>query len=210
VAAVYPAEVEQLVARITGAHHVVTFGYGYRSAAAYRNTLSPLRCQVTTEPATDVHVDYTPQRAQEIARDLLQQTGIAFRAPRRFIALTLWRAFSRSPQDWPLTVCDARSVSPEEGIPDPTFPVAALPDQAVPESVQLTAPPGGGMTFHFNRRHRWHYFPNMTRHEVVAFVQHDSAHGALWRTPHASFADLAASGAPSRESVEVRAMAYFF
>src|SRR5262249_10568470 len=53
VSAIYPAEIEQLVRSLTGAHHVVTFNYGYRNAARYREGLSPLRCQVTTEPATD-------------------------------------------------------------------------------------------------------------------------------------------------------------
>src|SRR5437773_9293344 len=33
---IYPAEVARLVTRLTSAHRVVTFGYGYRTAAAYR------------------------------------------------------------------------------------------------------------------------------------------------------------------------------
>src|SRR5262245_10985623 len=99
VSTVYPAEVEKLVRNLTGAHHVVTFNYGYRNAAAYRNGLSPLRCQVTTEPATDVHIDYTPQRANEVAFGFLHQIGIPPSTMRRFIALNVWRTFTPPPQD---------------------------------------------------------------------------------------------------------------
>jgi hypothetical protein len=211
VAEIYPAEVERLVRRLTNAHRVVTFGYGYRSAAAYRGKLNPLRCQVTTEPATDVHIDYTPQRANEVALRFLQHLGIRPDAVRRFVALNVWRPFTAPPQDWPLTVCDARTVTVGEGIPDPTLPVAVLPDlAAMPGTVPLTAPPGCGMTFHFNPQHRWNYFPYMTRDEVVVFVQYDSSRPGFWRTPHASFVDTSAGNVAPRESIEVRAIAYFF
>jgi hypothetical protein len=211
VALLYPPEIEQLVMHLTGAPRVVTFGFGHRSAAGYGTVLNPLRCQVTTQPATDVHVDYTPFRAGEVAYFLLQQTGIPPSAVRRLIVLNVWRAITDPPQNWPLTVCDASSVTAEEGVADPTIPVEVLPKKKeIPKILPPTPPPGGGMTFHFSAAHRWHYFPAMTRDEALVFVQHDSARHGVWRTPHASFADPRAAHAVPRESVEIRAIAYFF
>ena len=39
------------------------------------------------------------------------------------------RAFSEPPQDWPLAVCDGRSVAPDEGTPNVMAVVDALPNR---------------------------------------------------------------------------------
>ena len=63
--------------------------------------------------------------------------------------------------------------------------------------------------FHFNPRHRWWYFPNMTASEVLLLKFYDSDRSAPWRTPHTAFRDSSFPEAITRESIEFRSVAYF-
>jgi hypothetical protein len=129
---------------------------------------------------------------------------------RRFMAINLWRAFSDPPQDWPLALCDGRSVDPHEGVPNPMLRVDALPDpDTIPERLPDDAARPEGFVFRFNPLHRWYYLPNMTRDEVLLLKLFDSDQSGAWRVPHASFADHSAAYAIPRESIEIRTVAYF-
>lgn len=59
--------------------------------------------------------------------------------------------------------------------------------------------------------HRWFYFPNMTKDEVILFKQWDSDPEKPGRICfHTSFDDpLSSTEAPTRQSIEVRFIAYF-
>ena len=52
---------------------------------------------------------------------------------------------------------------------------------------------------------------NTTTNSVARdlFYQYDSLRHGAWRVPHASFADRSHGGLPPRESIEIRAIAYF-
>jgi hypothetical protein len=63
--------------------------------------------------------------------------------------------------------------------------------------------------FHFSPAHRWWYFSNMTRDEVLLFKFHDSDPTKALRTPHTAFQDPSFADARIRESVEFRTIAYF-
>ncbi len=60
-------------------------------------------------------------------------------------------------------------------------------------------------------RHRWFYFPHMRKDEVLLFKQWDSDPACTARVSfHTSFSDPhAPPDAPPRQSIEVRALAYF-
>jgi len=197
----YPAEACALVRALTGADHVVPLGWVLRSAGQVAPGRQP--------PATDVHVDMTADRACRLAASLLAQQGTA-PAGRRFLASSLWRALSEPPQDWPLTLCDARSVAPTEGVPNLMVRVERMPG---PEA--LTAPLAdeeslpAAYVFHYSPQHRWYFFPDMTREEVVLLKLHDSDHSRAWRVPHSAFRDPAVRRATPRESIEFRSVAYF-
>ena len=62
-----------------------------------------------------------------------------------------------------------------------------------------------------NADHRWCYFPNMTADEVMIFKSYDSMDDGRARfTPHTAFIDPSTpAGAPPRESIETRALAFF-
>ncbi len=200
--AIYPAEVAALVRELTGADHVVPLGWMLRTSGRTGPSVQP--------PASDVHVDMSHDRAQRLARSLYDKMAPEGPGFRRFVATSLWRPFSDPPQDWPLAVCDGRSVDASEGVPNVMVVVDTLPEGnassvALPNADTLPA----ASVFHFNPAHRWWYFPNMTREEVILLKLHDSDHSRAWRVPHSAFHDPTFPNARPRESIEFRTVAFF-
>lgn len=201
--AAYPAEVIEIVKSLTGADLVVLLGSVVRTADATAGGK-------TQPPATDAHVDFTPTRAARYAERVFHQTVPDGPGFRRFIASSCWRTFSDPPQDWPLAVCDSQSVAPDEGTPNVMVVVDQLPDRAAmygPLEGEDAMP--AASVFHFNPSHRWWYFPNMTRDEVLLLKFYDSDHARAWRTPHTAFRDPTYPNARTRCSIEFRSFAFF-
>ena len=64
--------------------------------------------------------------------------------------------------------------------------------------------------FLYNPQHCWHYFPDMTRDEVIVFKAHDSLEGVTRRVAHTAFTDpTCPPGTPTRASVEARGLVFF-
>jgi hypothetical protein len=211
---IYPTEVTEIVKSLTGADHVVPLGWMVRTSGDLskhlRQTVGYTHRGGVQPPAAEAHVDFTPDRAAPMARALYQKAFPNGKGYSRFISSSLWRAFSEPPQDYPLAVCDARSVGREEGVPNTMFVVDKLPDEQamlapMPDEDQRPA----AAIFRYNANHRWWYFSNMTRDEVLLFKFHDSAPGTALRTPHTAFRDSSFANAKPRESIEFRTMAFF-
>jgi hypothetical protein len=187
---VYFPEIERLIKQTSGAERVVIFDHTLRSGDE-----SEREAKLIREPVLSAHNDYTewsgPQRAREIMGDeaevLLQ---------RRFAIIQVWRAINQPIESNPLAVADARSVAMED------FMVA---ERRYPHRV--------GQTYRLkhNPNHRWFYFPRMRRDEAMVFKVYDSEKDGRARfTPHTSFDDpTTPAGAPARQSIEVRALAFF-
>jgi hypothetical protein len=161
-------------------------------------------------PATDVHVDTYPARFEHITRKAYRRVRPDGPGYTRCMYLSLWRAISEPPQDWPLAVCDGRSVRDDEGVPNTLHIVDRIPEGAdryapVPGEEQLAA----GTLFHHNQEHRWWYFSNMTRDQALLFKFHDSDRTTAWRCPHTAFRDLSFPDATTRASIEFRTIAFF-
>jgi hypothetical protein len=198
----YPAEVHRLVQELTGADLVIGLGWMRRTSGATGATVQP--------PASDVHVDMSHDRAHRLARTLYDKARPGEAGYHRFVATSLWRPFSEPPHDWPLAVCDGRSVDASEGVANVMVVVDALPDRAaipaeLPNSESLPA----ASVFHFSAKHRWWYFPRMARDEFILLKLHDSDHSRAWRVPHTAFRDTSLTNARVRESIEFRTVAYF-
>jgi hypothetical protein len=199
---VYSAEVERIVKALTGADLVAPLGYVLRTSGTTSSEAQP--------PASEVHVDMTTDRAVRLAAALYEKTFAGRPAFRRFIASSLWRPFSLPPQDWPLAVCDGTSVGDDEGVPNVMVRLAELPDpDNIPEHCENEDTLPAASIFHFNPGHRWWYFPDMTRDEVLLVKFHDSDHSKAWRAPHTSFRDPGVQNAPPRQSIEFRTIAYY-
>jgi hypothetical protein len=199
---VYSAEVERIVKAMTGADLVAPLGYVLRTSGATSSETQP--------PASEVHVDMTTDRAVRLAAALYEKTFAGRPQFSRFIASSLWRPCSQPPQDWPLAVCDGTSVGENEGVPNVMVRVAELPDpDNIPEHCEGEDKLPAASIFHFSHQHRWWYFPDMTRDEVLLIKFHDSDHSKAWRAPHTSFRDPCVQNAPPRQSIEFRTIAYY-
>ncbi len=165
--AAYAREIEPLLLRLTGAHKAVLFGARRRHTARSEGEVLP--------GASDVHVDYAAADSRRLAQALLGEEGRDGIPYRRFMAVNLWRSLTPPPQDRPLAICDARSVSTQSGV----FNTLMLVDRMPPREAMLQEPPDGddlrrGFLFHHDPNHRWFYFPDMTAEEVVLFKLYDS------------------------------------
>lgn len=198
----YPGEVEEVAKRLTGADLILPMGGQIRSAGETGPGIQP--------PAAEAHVDFNTPSARKVAERVYRGALPDGPGYDRFIAFSLWRTFSPPPQDWPLALCEASSVDDAEGVPNVKVDVDALPEgdalfAEIPGEEEMVA----ATIFHHSPDHRWWYFPDMTRDEVVLIKFHDSDHSRGWRTPHTAFHDTSRPGAVTRESLEFRAIAYF-
>ena len=96
----------------------------------------------------------------------------------------------------PLAIADARSVAPGD---------LMIAERRHPGRI--------GQTYRlkYNPNHAWFYFPRMQRTEAIVFKVYDSEKDGRARfTPHTSFNDPSTpAGAPPRQSIEVRTLAFF-
>ncbi len=195
----YLPELAALLKEITGAAKVVASAGG----VLRRSERSPGFGQNrTTHPARFAHCDYNaaPGGSSFWARQVLPPDEAEERLGRRFAIYNLWRALSPPPQDAPLAVCDARSVAPEDIVcSDCVIDPPGAPEFRFENSV-----------FNYNPAHRWCYFPNMVRGEVLVFKGYDSDPARAIGVPHSAFSDPSCPpDAPGRESIDVRAFAFF-
>lgn len=213
--ALYPGEVIETVKALSGADVVIPMGWMVRTSgdlsAQRRQKVVGYQHQGGLQPpAGEAHVDMMPERAEALATALYDKAHPDGRPFRRFIASSLWRTFSPPPQDYPLALCDGRSVRADEGVPNTMIVVDELPDlqaQLAPIADEANMP--AAAIFRYDPAHRWWYYPNMTRDEVLMFKFHDSDNSKAWRTPHTAFHDASRPEAHIRESIEFRTVAYF-
>ena len=187
---VYYSEVEALVKKVSGASRVVVFDHTLRSGDEAEREAKLVR-----EPVLNVHNDYTEWSGPQRVRDLLPGEADAL-LQRRFAIIQVWRAINQPIQSNPLAIADARSLAPEDLI---------RAERRYPNRVGETYRVG------YNPDHRWFYFPLMRRDEALIFKVFDSAKDGRARfTAHSSFVDpTTPPGAPPRQSIEARTLAFF-
>ena len=194
----YVAETAAFLTGLTGAARVLMLGGGkkrYGESAVDR--LAPLS---NAKPARYPHADNTDASAKELA-DLFDAFTDDFdlSAYSRWAMYNVWRTFTPPPQDFPLAVCDARSIAPEDEVT-----VTAITEERSSDIVHDT------MSYVYNPAHRWYWFPDMTIDEVIVFKSGDSDPTRAVRVAHTAFTDPSCPpGVPTRASVEMRALAVF-
>ena len=191
VSAVYEPEVERLVKREAGAEKVVIFDHTIRVESDEKRREKKVR-----EIVNLAHNDYTVKSGPQRVRDLLEPEEAERRLQGRFAIYNLWRPITGPVLSTPLAICDARSIALEDWV---------LCDLVYSDRV------GEIYNLAHNADHRWCYFANMETDEVMMFKSYDSMDDGRARfTPHTAFIDPSTpAGAPPRESIETRALAFF-
>src|SRR5207244_2900745 len=187
---VYYPEVERMVKELSGAKRVVVFDHTLRSGNEAEREAKLIR-----EPVLSAHNDYTEWSGPQRVRDLMGAQAERL-LERRFAIIQVWRAIGPPIVSNPLAMADARSVAPEDLL---------IAERRYPNRV--------GQTYRlkYNPGHRWFYFPEMRRDEAIVFKVYESAKDGRARfTPHTSFDDPGTPpGAPPRQSIEARALAFY-
>ena len=114
----------------------------------------------------------------------------------RFAIVNIWRSIGGKIVDTPLALCDARSISVKDLV------VTDLCYRDRTGEIYLVQE---------SSRHRWSYFSEMDRGEVLVFKQYDSQVSGVARfTLHAAFRHPGTPvGTPPRESIEARTLVFF-
>jgi hypothetical protein len=186
---VYFPEIEALLKQATGAEKVVTFDHTLRVGPARHR-------KGQREPVRRVHNDYTLKSGPQRVRDLLPAAEAEERLKHRFAIINIWRPIRGPVEEAPLAVADARSIAPGDLI-----------------ATDLLYPDRTGETYSiaYNPAHRWFYFPEMRREEVLFLKVYDSATDGRARfAAHTAFDDPTGPRLPvARESIETRSLVFF-
>jgi hypothetical protein len=105
------------------------------------------------QPVSQVHVDQTAASAIARVHRHLPASDVPRLLERRFQIINLWRPIATPAIDWPLALCDYRSVD--------------LKREVIP--VKLIFPDREGETLgvKYNKNHMWKYLEGMTPDEFV-------------------------------------------
>ena len=194
---IYYSEIADLVKKATGAAHVYVFHHQVRN----KDRAGSVFEQANVQPyAAGVHSDSSPHHAE---KTFIRFAGIRDNkeyTEGRFLYINAWRNISDTPiADNHLAVCDETSlVRPDDYILADLFMKGY-------QMAQFK------LSDRNSKQHRWYYFSRMKKDEVLLFKQWDSDTNRPARTCfHSAFSDPSApDDAPPRESIEVRAFAYF-
>jgi len=187
---VYAAEIEAFLKATTGCYRVHIFDYTVRASDPELRELKQVR-----EPASLVHNDYTSNSGFVCLQESLGDEAESL-AQGRFQILNVWRALVDPVEDFPLALCDTRSLT-----------TADLVD------TERRAPNHTGeiqLALHTDQQ-RWFYFSAMRPDEVLLFKTFDSIDGGVNPCSIHSAIQLpdAPADAKPRESVEARALVFY-
>ena len=197
---IYTPEMERLIAEVAGGTEAVVFDHTRRSTRQ-----SHREKYASRDPVPAPHSDYTDNSAFQRMRDRFSDEEAEQRLKRRFSIVNAWRSMTGTVEQWPLTVCDARTV-----------------DDTSMTQTRREAPLRPEPSFEYNRpsetrhaiydpHHKWYWFPRMTRDEVLLFKNYDTlTDGTARYSLHSAFQDPdTPADAVPRETIETRAFVFF-
>lgn len=195
---VHVDEIHDLLLGITGADDVEVRGMGVLRFGERSKDSGALN---NSRPARFVHIDISDKTAEEWNAKLTVPDG---KRIKRAVHLNVWRVLTPPPQDVPLAVCDARSLSPGDiHVADAMF----------------DDPDGSGRILHTfeglavrqNPSQRWWYYSNMRTDEVLVFKTNDTQQGVAHAVAHGAFDDTSCpAGHQPRASLEMRGVAIWY
>lgn len=184
----YMQELEGLIGQLTGAPDVVATATGLGSTRLSGGNGTVGFC----------HNDFT---AASVGRHIaeLDAERAEERLSKRFAVYNVWRLVSPPPQCKPLAVCDPNTVAISDLLPSMTH--WGPPDEEVYHQNSL---------FRYNPAHRWYYYPELNRDQVLIWAGFDSEPRYPSIIPHAAFDNPDCSDPEAyRTAVHGRAFAFF-
>ena len=170
------------------------------------------------QPVSSVHVDQTAESATTRVHRHLPASDAPELLKHRFQIINLWRPIGRPAWDWPLALCDYRSIDTQNDL--------------VPTTLRYPDRDGETLSVKYNPNHKWKYLKGMEPDEFVlikwcvpgrvkfkrnglgltricSFDSRNDGKTAIL-TPHTAFDDLSKpEGAPLRESIELRLLVFY-
>ena len=191
ITSIYEKEVKTLLADITGARRVEIFDHTRRASSTETQRQHGIR-----EPASTIHNDYDDESGPRRLRDFFPQEADQLTS-NRFAIINIWRSIKGPVRNFPLALCDASSVSPDDLVSVPRISKDRV------GTVQMAT---------FSHSHHWCYFPLMQMDEALLFKVYDSVDDGRARfTLHTSFDDPSVKSTTNtgRESIETRCFVFF-
>jgi hypothetical protein len=187
---VYYPEMEALIKAESGCRRVHVFDHTLRTADDDVRESKKIR-----EVVRRVHNDYTEKSGPQRVRDLLPAEADEL-LKRRFAIIQVWRPIRYPVETFPLAIADARSLSPQNLV---------ISERRAAERIGQT------YAITYNPAQQWYWFPRMRRDEALVFKTYESmTDGRARWTAHTAFEDPSAPpNARPRESIEIRAFAFF-
>jgi len=197
---IYTQEIEGLIAQAAGGSSAVVFDHTRRSTEqAHREKYA------SRDPVPAPHSDYTDASAFQRMRDKFGDEEAEDRLTRRFSIINAWRSMTGTLEQWPLTVCDARTID-DSRLTQTRREAPVRPDP----SFEYNRP---SETRHavFDPAHKWYWFPRMTAREVLLFKNYDTrTDGTARYALHSAFEDPDSPARPApRETIETRAFVFY-
>ena len=186
----YETEIEQLLKDVTGGSRVHIFDHTLRASDSSIRESKNLR-----EPATLVHNDYTVKSGFNCLRENLEDE-VENLLQQRFQIINIWRPLVDPVINFPLVLCDARSIDRAD---------------LVDAERRARHHTGEILLAAYSSDQRWYYYPEMRPDEVLLFKTFDSInHGNEIASIHTSInIPGTPADSPPRESIESRAFVFY-
>jgi hypothetical protein len=187
-------EVADFVKREVGAKRVIIFDHTIRAKTNEKQQTSE---HTTSQraPVMIVHCDYTPKSGPLRVRQLVP--GEADELLRHRVAFyNFWKPLKRVVEEKPLAMCDV---------------VSSMDEDFITMKLRYRDRDGEIFVMRHAPQHRWWYFPRMTPDHAILLKTYDSeTDGRARFIGHSAFDDPNTQpGAPMRESIEIRTIAFF-
>lgn len=189
----YP-QVTEFVRSQVRAKRVIIFDHTIRSKV---NEQQQTKEHTTTQraPVMLVHCDYTPNSGPLRVRQMLPNEADEL-LKRRVAFYNFWKPLRQRVEEKPLAMCDVTS---------------STQDDFITMALRYRERNGEIFVMRHSPNHRWWYFPKMRPEHVVLLKTYESeTDGRARFLGHSAFDDPnTPPDAPTRESIEIRTMAFF-
>ena len=184
------------IKNLTGASRVVIFDHTLRKPRPAGTPETP----ENRSPVKLAHVDQTAESATRRVHLHLPESDVPALLSKRFQIINLWRPIENPAWQFPLALCDFRTVANQEG------------GDFVPSTLKYLDRDGETLAVKFNPEHKWKYLAGMTPDEIVLIKCFDSTpnKSVATFTPHTAIDDpTTPPDAPHRQSIELRALVFY-